>query len=156
MNPRARNQKRKTILLLVLLMIGIGLAITGYQWYTWPERTWNEFTLALANRDLAAANRLCDPDYLKVEFDSAGALCLFIQKEPGAGFIYFPVDVLYRYDMNQFRIQNGPQPASLWQILSGKVALTAPSVIWYGSLQFRRGKIRFQSDIKPESDLNEL
>ncbi|QDT94461.1 hypothetical protein [Gimesia algae] len=148
MNPSVRNKKRQTVLLLILLMSGIGLAITGYRWYTWPERTWNEFTLALANRDIAAANRLCDVDSLKVGINSFGELCLYIRNEPGAGSVYFPLDSIYRYDMKGFRNQNGPLPENLWQILNGKVPLTAHGVIWYGSLHFRRGKIRFHSDIK--------
>ena len=143
---RPQQSNRRVWPLYLAGLIGLYLLGSSWWWYTWPDRTWNAFTQALADRDIAAANRLCDADSLQVAVDRTGARYFKVKSFHPCGPHRYLVDAEYYGDMLKFRDKNGPHRSSLWQIVNAEMPLSKDwrMRIWFGGLYFKRGKIEFR------------
>ena len=127
-----------------LIVCCVATAFATIWWVSWPYRTWNSFALTLVARDdLRAMNSHCDTAVLRViRIDEA--LYLRCRTSPKGLWLQWPLDSLYGGDMRAFRVQNGPLPSSIWEILAAKVPVTGSRAIGPGHLTFCRGSIIFE------------
>jgi hypothetical protein len=130
----------------VLAVCCFAASLAAISWISWPDRTWNSFTLALeAREDATAANSLCDGDRLRVvRIDES--LYLGFRVSSDGEWLRYPLESLYGGDLRAFRAANGPMPTSIWQTLAAAMPVTAPRSIGPGHLEVRRGRITFELD----------
>ncbi|WP_417381783.1 hypothetical protein [Gimesia sp.] len=140
-----RRLKKLSGTLSIFIIIGFSITAVGLWWYTWPSRTWESFLIALSKDDAQTANSYCDTDTIRVKILN-DSIHFYIRPNKQGDFLDYPMDHLYEYNFSLFRTKNGPRASNFWQIMTANVPLTGPKEIWYGHLNFKRGKIHFSTD----------
>jgi len=130
----------------VLTLCCFAASFATIGWISWPDRTWNSFTLALGSRqDPVAATALCDRDRLRV-VRRDGSLYLDWRLSSDGEWCFHPLEHIYGGDLLAFRAGNGPMPTSIWHTLAAAMPVTSPRSIGPGHLEIRRGRITFELD----------
>ncbi len=133
LRPRLRFSLR-------LLLVVVAVLAAGCYWVTLPQRTWNEFLLALRDGDVKQINDYCDPRTLHFGESSVSGYDMNIWvSRPDSQKFNRPTSLAEFHNINA-----GPRSVADW--LLGCQKMGHPGSVLFGQIEVRRFHIAFTPD----------